>query len=505
MTNSFFKAFFRYRYRRIQQFVLHPQETQNALLENLLWKGQKTVFGKEHRFDTIHDYTSFSNSIDVHDYDDIKAYIFRAMHGEPDVLWPGVVKWFSKSSGTTNDKSKFIPVTHENLYGCHIKGTWDTMNLYYHNRSQAKQFQYKSMIMGGSLQAFPAHPDTVIGDVSAIMIDNMPAIGRRFFAIDRETALLSDWELKLERLAKIGLKEKRVVMFGGVPTWTVVLFRRMLEISGKCNMLEIWPEFQVYIHGGVNFAPYKAQFQTFFPGDQVDYMEIYNATEGYFAAQDDLSRHDMLLLLNNGIFYEFLPIEHYTASPKAVKLSDVELHKHYAIMISTNSGLWRYLPGDTVQFTSTFPYRIKITGRTKQFVNVFGEEVVIENTDRAIAMTCHTTGAIIHDYTVGPIFMAGLQQKGGHEWLVEFEKNPADINQFADLLDKNLQNLNSDYEAKRSKDIALQPLQLRVLPSGTFQAWLRSKGKMGAQIKVPRLANNRIHIDDILNFLAAKV
>ncbi|NRA50656.1 MAG: GH3 auxin-responsive promoter family protein, partial [Phaeodactylibacter sp.] len=367
------------------------------------------------------------------------------------------------------------------------------------------QFECKSMIMGGSLFPFEPFPKTTYGDVSAIMIQNMPAVGRPFFTPDFKTALLHDWEVKLEKLAQIGANEPEMVMIGGVPTWTVVLFRRILELTGKHNMLEVWPKFQGYIHGGVSFTPYRKQFEAFFPSDEISYQEIYNASEGYFAAQDDFSRDDMLLLLNNGVYYEFLPMsEWHKPNPIAVPLHEVQVGKNYALVITTNAGLWRYTPGDTVTFTSTTPYRIKITGRTKQFVNAFGEEVMVENTDQALHVACQQTGAIVSEYTVAPVYFEG-NSKGGHQWLVEFEKEPADESKFVRLLDLALQSANSDYEAKRSKNLALEELQLHTLPPGTFHDWMRSKGKFGGQHKVPRLANHRKYVEEILNYLGNKV
>jgi len=427
------------------------------------------------------------------------------MHGEPDLLWPGKVKWFSKSSGTTSDKSKFIPVPEGNLAENHKRGTWDSLTVLYEQIPSARLFAYRSMIMGGSLSSFKPHPDTITGDVSAIMLHHLPKWARHFFLPDVETALMPDWEEKLELMADAGARDPSVVMIGGVPTWTVVLFRRILELTGRANMLEVWPNFQVYIHGGVSFAPYRKQFEAFFPSEKVSYQEIYNASEGYFGIQNDLSVKDMLLLLDNGIYYEFLPMEEWhRENPRSIPLWEAEPGKNYALVISTNSGLWRYTPGDTIMFTSTEPYKIRVTGRTKQFVNAFGEEVMVENTERALADTCQELDAIVSEYTVAPIYFEG-SGKGGHEWLVEFAKNPADLKQFSLLLDKNLQKVNSDYEAKRYQSMALEPLRLRAVPANTFHNWMKARGKLGGQHKVPRLANDRRYVDEILDFLGEKV
>lgn len=499
--NRSFRWYYHQRYRRIERFKRHPHEIQRALWKQLIEAGRHTEWGLIYDYRSLRTPEAYARRVPLQNYDELKPYIERMMMGEKDVLWNGSIKWFSKSSGTTSDRSKFIPVSRQNLFQCHIRGTWDTMTLLYHNRPDARQFECKSMLMGGSLEPFQPYPKTMVGDVSAIMIHNMPFVGRPFFTPDFETALLADWEVKLEKLARAGAAEPNIVMIGGVPTWTVVLMRRILEITGKDNMLEVWPHFQAYIHGGVSFRPYREQFRQFFPDDKVNYQEIYNATEGYFAAQDDFSRDDMLLLLDNGIYYEFLPMDTWDQKePKAIPLWEVETGKHYAMVISTNAGLWRYTPGDTVMFTSTDPYRIRVTGRIKHFVNAFGEEVVVENTDKALAETCQLLNATVADYTVAPVYFKN-NGKGGHEWLIEFEKPPVDVGAFGQLLDTNLQKINSDYEAKRHKDIALECLQIKSLPKGTFHSWLRSKGKIGGQHKVPRLANHREHVEEILEFL----
>jgi hypothetical protein len=499
--NQTFRWYYKRRYKQIQYTHRHGIAVQKGWLGYLTKKAATTQWGIQHKLSAVRSYADFQQSIPIHEYDDLKPYIQRMMHGEKSVLWPGQVRWFAKSSGTTSDKSKFIPISSEHLKTCHIKGTWDTMTAVYHNRPDARQFELKSMLMGGSVEHFSPFPGTIFGDVSAIMIKHMPQVARPFFIPDFETALLADWEKKLELLAQAGSREPNVVMIGGVPTWTIVLFKRILEISGKSNMLEVWPNFQVYIHGGVSFKPYRPQFEAFFPSSSVDYLEIYNASEGYFAVQDDLRTQDMLLLLDNGIFYEFLPLEEWDkANPEAITLADVEPGRNYALVISTNGGLWRYVPGDTIQFTSVRPYKIKITGRIKQFINAFGEEVMIDNTDQALALTCETMPAKIMDYTVAPVYMDGTH-KGGHQWLIEFKQKPDNLDAFSRLLDENLQRINSDYEAKRFKNIALTNLNITPLPEGSFAHWLKSKGKLGGQNKVPRLSNDRKYVDEILHFL----
>ncbi len=503
--NNGFRHFFQVRMRRILNYMEHPHEVQRSVLTQLLEATRHTEWGRKYDFRSIKTPEQFAARVPVQGYEQLQPFIFRMMHGEKDVLWSGQVKWFSKSSGTTDNKSKFIPVSSQNLKHCHLRGGWDTMTFFYEQRPDARQFERKSLLMGGSLYPFPPYPQTTIGDVSAIMIQHMPFSARPFFTPDFETALLTNFEEKIERMAQITGRERDLVMIGGVPTWTVVLFRRILEITGADNLLEIWPNLQGYIHGGVSFTPYRKQFQQFLPSATISYQEIYNASEGYFAAQNDFQTDDLLLLLENGIYYEFLPFEEWhSEQPVAIPLEEVEVGKDYALVISTNSGLWRYTPGDVITFTSKYPFKIKITGRMKQFVNAFGEEVMVENTDNALAATCSQMDAIVSEYTLAPIYFKD-SDKGGHEWLVEFERMPSNMEAFCTLLDKNLRAVNSDYEAKRFKSMALKQLHLQPVPQGTFYNWLRSKGKYGGQHKVPRLANDRKYVDEILHFLEEKV
>jgi hypothetical protein len=504
-VNRLFKEYYKHRIKRVQKYLESPHEVQHTVWKQLMNTAKNTEWGKQYDFKSLKTQQQFSERIPIQDYESLKPFIERMMHGERDVLWHGEVRWFSKSSGTTSDKSKFIPVSTENLKQCHIRGTWDTMTFFYNQRPDARQFECKSLLMGGSLNSFAPHPRTTFGDVSAVMIQHMPWVARPFFTPDFETALMPDFGKKIEKMARVISKEKDLVMIGGVPTWTVVLFRRVLELTGADNLLELWPNLQGYIHGGVSFMPYKKQFQSFLPSDKVSYQEIYNASEGYFAAQNEFSEDGMVLLLENGIYYEFIPMGEWEKEfPKAIPLSEVEVGKTYAIVITTNSGLWRYTPGDTVTFLSTAPYKIKVSGRTKQYVNAFGEEVMVENTDKAIAMTCNEVDALVSDYTVAPIYFKGAG-KGGHEWLIEFSKPPRDIIRFNELLDENLQKVNSDYEAKRYKEMALTQLKLHPVPTGTFNDWLKSKGRYTSQSKVPRLSNDRRYIEDILGFLEEQV
>ncbi len=503
LSNSLFKVYLRYRQGRINHAVRHAQTVQRSWLDKLVLAARDTEWGRIHDFRQVRSYRQFVRRVPIQDYETLRPYIHRMMAGERDVLWNGRVRHFSKSSGTTGDKSKFIPVSQENFRSCHRGGAWDATALFYRERPDAALFQRKSLLMGGSLKRTGRFPYTYVGDVSAVMISQMPFIARPFFTPDFETALMEDFEEKIDRMAERCSRED-VVMLGGVPTWTVVLFRKMLERTGRSHILDIWPNLQAYIHGGVSFTPYRDQFRSFLPGRQVSYQEIYNASEGFFAIQDDLSTPDLLLLPDNGVFYEFMPISEWSSpQPRAIPLGEVELGKDYAVVITTNAGLWRYTIGDTVTFTSLAPYRIRITGRTRQFVNAFGEEVMVYNTDRALSEVCKATDTIALEYTVAPIYFKD-SGKGGHEWLVEFEKEPTDLPAFARLLDEHLQRNNSDYEAKRYRDLAMEPLRLRAIPPGTFHNWLKKKGKYGGQHKVPRLSNERTYVDDIVQFLTVR-
>mgnify|MGYP001546729572 CR=1 FL=1 len=504
LVNLFFRAYFRQRYNRIIYAANHPIDVQSEVFHSLINSAKDTEWGKLHRYRAIKTYEDFTRNVPLQDYDSLKPYIQRMMHGERGVLWPGRIKWFAKSSGTTTDQSKFIPVSMRSLRDCHMKGSRDSMALFYHYFEKASLMQNHSMIMGGSLYPFEAYQKSKIGDVSAIMMYHLPSIGRPFFTPDVETALLADWDEKIERFAQAAVKQEDVVMIAGVPTWTVLLFEKILMISGKENMLEVWPKFQVYFHGGVSFLPYRKQFEKYFPSPSVKYHEVYNATEGYFATKISADDHDLLLLTQNGIYYEFIPLDHYFKGVKdTLPLEAVEEGKNYVMVISTIAGLWRFMLGDTVKFTSTKPYKITISGRTKQFINVFGEEVIVENTDRAIDLTSKGLGVLVKDYTVGPIFMKN-GKNGAHQWLIEFVGKEPNTEEFAFLLDQNMRILNSDYDAKRYQSMALRQLELVVIPSGGFETWMKKRGKYGGQHKVPRLANDRQYVDEIINYTTKK-
>jgi hypothetical protein len=471
-----------------------PYKSQAQWLQKLLQIAKNTEYGRRHGFKSIKNYKDFARQLPIVSYEEIQGDIDRMMRGEKDILWPGYVKWYSKSSGTTSHRSKYIPVPPHNLKQCHLQGSWDSMSILYHHRPGAQAFAKKSLIMGGSIEKFEPYPSTRLGDVSAVMLHHMPFIGRPFYTPDFETALMSDWEEKIERMASI-TKDEDLVMMGGVPTWTMVLFDRILEITGKDHMLDVWPNAMAYLHGGVGFSPYLSQFKEYFPSDDFVYQEVYNASEGFIGLQDDQEIKSLLLLSDNGMFFEFED----RISGEVVPLEGVKTDRNYAIILSSNAGLWRYRIGDTIQFDSVLPPRFKITGRTQQFINVFGEEVMVANTDRALSKTCEEFNAIAEEYSVAPIFMK-QSDTGGHEWIVEFDTPPDDFNAFSRRLDKNLQELNSDYAAKRSYDLALTQLKITAVSPGTFHAWMKSRGKYGGQNKVPRLSNDREYLDQILLF-----
>ncbi len=497
--NTVMKYAMKKRMHRLRYVAQHPHEVQSALLSQLVNAARETHWGKIHDFKNIYTPADFAQYVPVQDYETLKPFIQRMMHGERDILCAGAVNWFSKSSGTTNDKSKFIPVTISNLKTCHLKGAWDTSALIFHNRPNNTCYGGKFLFMGGAHQPYELHPQTRIGDVSAIMIHHQPSVANYIYAPSLEIAMMQNFEEKIERMAHALIKEDMRCL-AGVPTWTVVLLRRILEITRKEYITDVWPNLQLYIHGGVSFLPYKNTFSEIIPKKDFIYWDIYNASEGFFATQANDKGDDMLLLLQNGVYFEFLPeSEWYSTTPIAITMKEVEVGKNYAPVITTNAGLWRYVPGDTVLFTSIYPYKIKITGRIKQFVNAFGEEVMVSNTDKALAETCDLFDARVREYTVAPIYFEA-NAKGGHEWLIEFERPPQDMEAFNKHLDNSLQKINSDYEAKRFRNMAMVLPKLRAVPHGTFHNWLKSKGRFGGQNKVPRLANHRQYLEDILRF-----
>jgi hypothetical protein len=487
--------FARLRANAIEQWMEHPIETQREVLQHLITEGQYTEFGRKYSFNKTFRIRDFKAAVPIHSYEDLHPYIERMMQGEENVLWNTPVEWFAKSSGTTNDRSKFIPLSQQSLDENHYQGSKDLLTLYYHHHQESDLLTGKGLVLGGSHEVGQLNEDIKFGDLSAVLLQNTPFWGNWIRTPELSIALLDEWENKIEQLAQSTIQEN-VTSVSGVPTWTLVLFKRILEITGKKSIKEVWPELELYIHGGVSFTPYRAQFEKIV-GPGVRYLETYNASEGFFAAQSHEDENGMLLYLDHGIFYEFMSMDEYgKETPTTIGLADVEVGKNYAPIISTTGGLWRYLLGDTIQFTTTFPFRVKVSGRIRHYINAFGEEVMVENTDKAIAMACAETGDSVRDYTAAPVYFSD-NGNGAHEWLIEFETEPENLEKFADCLDKALRLVNSDYDAKRYKNIALGRLQINKIPKGTFNEWLRSKGKLGGQHKVPRLSNERKILEEI--------
>lgn len=469
------------------------------VLRRLTSKAERTEWGREHGFESLRTYEDFAASSPVNTYEDLKLAIDRMRQGERDVLWPGQVRWYAKSSGTTNDKSKFIPVSQDGLRDTHYAGGRDAVAWYLGNNPHSRIFDGKALILGGSHASNYNLKNSLVGDLSAILIENINPLVNLVRVPKKETALLSDFELKRDRIAHEAIREN-VSNLSGVPSWMLSVMNRVLEITGKDNLSEVWPNLEMFFHGGVAFTPYREQYRKLIPSANMHYMETYNASEGFFGIQDDPSDLSMSLMLDYGVFYEFIPMDELESpNPHVVPLWGVETGRNYAMLISTSSGLWRYMIGDTVRFTGKDPYKFVITGRTKFFINAFGEELIVDNAEVGLAEACRQTGAQVLEYTAAPVFMDG-EGKCRHQWLVEFAKEPADIALFARILDETLQHVNSDYEAKRYKDITLQPLELVAARKGLFHDWLASKGKLGGQHKVPRLSNNRVHIEEMLAF-----
>ncbi|OIR04993.1 GH3 auxin-responsive promoter [mine drainage metagenome] len=486
----------RLRYWRIEQWKLNPIATQREVLQDLVTHGQNTEIGRKYGMNNLFTVREFKKAIPIHEYDDIKPYIERLMNGEQNLLWNTPVSWFAKSSGTTNDKSKFIPITEESLQDCHYQAAKDVLSMYYNFNSESDLLTGKGLVIGGSHQISTINEETHYGDLSAVLLQNTPLWAGWIRTPELSIALMDEWENKIEQLALSTIHEN-VTSISGVPTWTLVLIKRILEITGKKTLIEVWPNFELYLHGGVSFTPYREQFKRLI-GKDIFYLDLYNASEGFFSAQDNPNEEGMLLFLNHGIFYEFMPVEEYgKKDPLTIGLNKVELNKNYALIISTNGGLWRYLVGDTIQFVSLNPFKIKVSGRLKHFINAFGEEVIVDNSDKAISIASEKTNSIVNDYTAAPIYFSD-QSNGAHEWLIEFDKEPENINQFAYELDCALKTVNSDYEAKRHKDIALRMPIIHSLKKGIFTEWLRRKGKLGGQHKVPRLSNDRKYVDELL-------
>lgn len=487
-------------FKRIYQidlFKKHPHEVQRDVLFNLLDKASNTEYGIKHNFKSISSEKEFREQVPVLGYDDLKPFVERMMQGEKNLLWPGETRWFAKSSGTTNDKSKFIPVSKDSLEDVHIRGGRDVLALYLKNNPDSGVLSGKALTLGGSHRVNNYNNNSYYGDLSAIIIENIPFWTEFYRTPSTEISLIEEFEEKIEKIIQHSLDEN-VTSFAGVPSWYLVLLKRVLEVTGKSNILEVWPNLEVFTHGGVKFEPYREQYEKLIPSSQMHYVETYNASEGFFGIQDEPDKHDMLLMLDYGIYYEFIPMDEFRSDNlRAVSLEDVEIGRNYAMVISTNGGLWRYLIGDTVRFTQKYPFKFVITGRTRHFINAFGEEVIIDNAEKAFQIACERTGAIISEYTGGPIYMKE-HNRGAHEWIVEFEQNPDDMDHFISLFDGALKTINSDYEAKRHKNLSLEMPHMVVAPKGLFYEWMKRKGKTGGQNKIPRLANDREYLDQLL-------
>ena len=488
------------RLNNIELFKKYPEETQQEVLYKLLAKSALTEWGLKYQYSSITSVKEFQERVPLQSYDDILPYVDRLRQGESNLLWPGEVRWFAKSSGTTSTKSKFIPVTVESLEDCHYKGAKDILAIYTSNRPDTRIFGGKGLILGGSHRINNFSNDSLYGDLSAILIENAPFWVDLIKAPKTKIALLEDFEEKLEQITRLTVKEN-ITNLSGVPSWFLVLLKQILKYTGKSDVSEVWPGLEVFFHGGTSFAPYHDQFRDFIRSERMQYMETYNASEGFFGLQDDPSTHDMLLMLDLGIFYEFIPTEKISSdNPPVYTIGEVSEGVSYAMVISTNGGLWRYIIGDTIIFTCLRPHKFIISGRTRHYINAFGEEVIIDNAEKAINAACKATGALVMEYTAGPVFI-GKNSQGTHEWLVEFEREPSDIKKFTTVLDETLKSVNSDYEAKRYKDLNLTMPLVRSVPGGTFYRWLKEKNKLGGQNKVPRLSNTREYIEELLLLL----
>jgi hypothetical protein len=503
LINSILTWVMKQRIHQIELFIKYPHEVQDELLKNLIQSARFTEFGRQYDFSSISTYEQFRERVPVHTYEQLFPYIDRLMRGEQNILWSSEIKWFSKSSGTTNARSKFIPVSQEALEDCHFKGGKDLLSIYVNNHPDTTIFDGKGLAVGGSHQIneFDPSASSFYGDVSAVIMQNLPHWAQFIRTPSLETALMSKWEEKISKLAEETAREN-VTNLAGVPTWTILLIQKIVELEGKQNILEVWPNLEVFFHGAVSFTPYRALFRSLIPKSSMIYWETYNASEGFFGIQDQNNSEDLLLMLDYGIFYEFIPMEEIeNAQPQAISLQDVQLHKNYAMLITTNAGLWRYNLGDTVKFTSLSPHRIRISGRTKHFMNAFGEEVIVENAEAAVTRACERTQAVMTNFTAAPVYIVE-GKKGKHQWLIEFKTLPQSLHEFTGELDAALREINSDYDAKRAHDLALALPEVVALTEGTFYEWMKKRGKLGGQNKVPRLCNSREYVDDILKMLA---
>ena len=496
-TSIVYNIFFKDRLKAIGRYAQFADEIQRQQLLELLHKASGTEWGKRYGYKHIRHYDEYKNLFPVRKYDEIKADVMRMIKGEKNVLWDGSCHWFAKSSGTTSDKSKFIPVTPDILRHCHYQGGKDTVALYLNNHPQSRFFSGKGLILGGSHAPSALNAHAHCGDLSAVLLQNLNPLINCIRVPEKRIILMDEWESKIKAIVKSTCREN-VNNLSGVPSWMLVLIKAVLAYTGKKYLTEVWPNLEVFFHGGISFLPYRDEYKSLIPSDQMHYMETYNASEGFFGIQDDPHDHSLLLMLDYGIFYEFIPLNELDSdNPTVLPLWEVEKEKNYAMVITTAGGLWRYLIGDTVKFTSLHPYKFIISGRTKHFINAFGEELMVNNADTALQMACKCTGAKIKEYTVAPLFLLD-KAKGRHQWMIEFEKKPASIAEFSHLLDESLKQVNSDYEAKRYKEISLQPLEIIVAREGCFYDWLKNKGKLGGQHKIPRLSNDRTILEELI-------
>lgn len=492
------------RIHQISLFMKYPMEVQMEWFKKLVQQAQGTEFGKQFGFSEIRTYETFRQRVPVQDYESLKPYIDRMVSGEQNVLWPSEIRWFAKSSGTTSSKSKFIPLSQEAMEDCHFKCGKDMLSIYCNNYPETKIFAGKGLTLGGSHGLSGFSDNTSVGDLSAIIMENLPVWVELMRTPDLNVALMGEWEAKLDRIIHQTIEED-VTNLAGVPSWMLILLQHVMAHRKTDNLLDVWPNLELFMHGGVSFAPYREQYRQIIPSAQMHYLETYNASEGFFGIQDQTDSEDLLLMLDYGIFYEFIPADKESEEdPPVLNLSEVETGKNYAMLITTNSGLWRYKIGDVIRFSSTNPYRIRIIGRTRSYINTFGEELIVDNAEKALEIACEKTGAIVKEYTAGPVYM-DVNSNGAHEWLIEFEKQPESLGYFTEVLDNALKSLNSDYEAKRYKDMTLRQPIIRVMENGTFYQWMKMRGKLGGQHKVPRLANNREWIDQILALRKAAV
>lgn len=485
------------RQKEIALFGQRSEDIQVGQLNHLLSFASKTEIGQKYKFPAIKSYAEFSKRVPLITYEELKPYVERLRKGESNLIWPTPIRWFAKSSGTTNDKSKFIPVSREALQKCHYQGGKDCVSLYLQMNPDSRFFSGKGLILGGSHSVNSFSNNSYVGDLSAVLIQNISPLINLIRVPSKEIALMDEWESKLQAIANTTI-HKNVTNLSGVPSWFMVLIKLILQKTGKKHLTDIWPNLEVFFHGGISFEPYRNQYRELIPSEQMHYVETYNASEGFFAVQNDFSDPAMLLMIDLGIFYEFIPLEEINKEqPRVLPLWETEKGKHYALVISTNSGLWRYQTGDTVKITSTQPHKIIISGRTKHFINAFGEELMVDNAEKGLAKACRESGGIVSNYTAAPVFMSD-KTKGHHQWLIEFEKLPDSIDNFAEKLDSALQSLNSDYEAKRYKGIALGQLEVVTARPNLFNEWLKNKGKLGGQHKIPRLSNSREFIEELL-------